>query len=140
LDRNEATSDWIATVDSPALPARPMSVSPMMRRVDLRPHPARYLVALLRGRGGEQGGSRGDEPIGRARDRHRACDLRHAGIDQFESVVDLAESINTGGGGKNGEGADPEESEQQPPADAEIPASEFRTVACYGPARANSSR
>jgi hypothetical protein len=32
LDRNEATSDWIATVDSPALPARPMSVSPMMRR------------------------------------------------------------------------------------------------------------
>jgi hypothetical protein len=96
--------------------------------VDLRPHPARYLVALLRGRGGEQGGSRGDEPIGRARDRHRADDLRHAGIDQFEPVSDLAESIDTGGGGKNGEGADPEEGEQQPPADAEIPAPEFRTV------------
>ena len=122
LDRNEATSNWIVTAASPAVPKRTMSFSPMMRRstsgrirFDIS---SRSFVVV----GGEQGRSRRDQPIGRARDLHRADDLRHAGIDQLEPIADLAKRIDAGGRSQYGEGADPEECEQQPRAHSEIPA------------------
>ena len=45
--------------------------------------------------------------------------MRHTGIDQLEPLADLAERVDAGGGGHDGEGADPEEREQQPPAHSE---------------------
>ena len=89
--------------------------------IDFRPHPVRYFVTFLRRRRGEQGRGRRDETIGRARDFHRADDLRHAGIDQLEPFADLAKCVDARGRGQNGEGADPEECEQQPRANSEIP-------------------
>ena len=82
------------------------------KAVGFRPHPLRCFVAFLRRRGGEQGGSRSDQPVGCARDFERADHLRHAGIDQFEAIADLAKGVDAGGGGEHGEGADPEEREQ----------------------------
>ena len=86
--------------------------------IDFRPHPARYFVTFLRRRGGKQGRRRRDEPIRRARDLHRADDLRHAGIDQLEPMADLAKRVDARSRGQYGEGADPEEREQQPCADS----------------------
>ena len=126
LDRNEATSNWIATADLAGAAGASDVVQPDDEAVDLRPHPARYLVALLRGRGGEQ--TRGSTAMSRSAAREIAIELTTCGTRasiRFEPVADLAESIDAGGGGKNGKGADPEEGEQQPPADAEIPAPEF---------------
>jgi hypothetical protein len=101
--------------------------------IDFRAHPARYVVAFLRGLGGEQRRCRSDETIGRTRDLHRADDLRHAGIDQLEPIADLVKCIDAGGRGQHGEGADPEECEQQPCADAKSPTrSGGRTIRfCY---------
>ena len=90
--------------------------------VDFRPHPVRYFVKLLCRDGGEQGRSGRNEPIGRARDFHRADCLRHAGIDQFEPLSDLARRVDASRGGHHCERANPEEREQQPPAYAKIPA------------------
>ena len=99
--------------------------------IGFRPHPARDFVALLRRRGGKQCGGRCDQPIGRARNLHRADDLRHAGIDQLEPIADLAKRVDAGCGGQHGEAADPEEGEQQPRAYSEIPALRVVTVRCF---------
>ncbi len=80
--------------------------------IDFRPHPIRDFVTVFRRRRGQERRSRRDEPIGRARDLHRADDLRHTGIDQLESIADLTKRIDARGGGQHCEGADPEEREQ----------------------------
>src|SRR5712671_719811 len=75
---------------------------------------------FLRRRCGEQGGSRRDETIGRARDFHRADDLRYAGINELEPLADLPKCVDARARGQNGEAADAEECEQQPRAQAEL--------------------
>ena len=100
--------------------------------VDLRPHPAGDLVALLLGRGGEQRRSGGDETIGRTRNLHGADGLRHAGIDQLEPVANLAKRVDAGRGGEDGKAADPEEREQQSRANPEMPGPEVLNRPPFG--------
>jgi hypothetical protein len=113
LDRNCGRSRCAAATDL---------VESDDQAVDFRPHPLRYFFELLCSDGGEQGRSRCNEPISRARDFQRTDCLRHAGIDPFEPFSDLARRIDASRGGHHCERADTEEREQQPPAYAKIPA------------------
>ncbi|HKF08739.1 MAG TPA: hypothetical protein VKB89_08465 [Xanthobacteraceae bacterium] len=99
--------------------------------IDLRPHPVRYFIVFLRCRGGEQGGSGRDQPVRRARDFHRADDLRHAGIDHLQPIADLAKRVDARGRGQHSEAADAEEGEQQARANSEIQAPRCRSVSLF---------
>jgi hypothetical protein len=100
-------------------------VQPDDEAVDLRPHPAGDLVALLLVRCSEQRRGGGDETIGCTRNLHGAHGLRHAGIHQIEPVANLAKRVDAGRSGKDGKAADPEEGEQQSRANPEMPNPRF---------------